>query len=76
MANRNDLPRGQSVAAISTLAYSGFLAGPPLLGWFAEATSLRALFMVVMLLCLVVVVFAQAAEAAGKIEEERATVVV
>lgn len=75
-ANRKDLPRGQSVAAISTLAYSGFLAGPPILGWFAEATSLRTMFLVVMLLCLIVVVFAQAATGAGVVEEERAAVTV
>jgi len=73
-ANRDDLPRGQSVAAISTLAYSGFLAGPPMLGWFAEATSLRAMFLVVMLLCLLVVFFAQAATGAGVVEEERAAI--
>jgi fucose permease len=70
--NRKDLPRGQSVAGISTLAYSGFLAGPPMLGWFAEATSLRAMFVIVTLLCFVVVIFAQAAEGAGAIEDEQA----
>jgi fucose permease len=75
-ANRADLPRGQSVAAISTLAYSGFLAGPPMLGWFAEATSLRSMFVIVTLLCLVVVIFARAARGAGVVEKDRTPITV
>jgi fucose permease len=43
-----------------------------MLGWFAEATSLRAMFVIVTLLCFVVVIFAQAAEGAGAIEDEQA----
>jgi MFS family permease len=69
-ANRRDLPRGQSVAAISTLAYTGFLAGPPVLGWFAQLTSLRTMFGVIALLCALVVVIAGAVDGAGEIMEE------
>ena len=70
------LPAGPRLAAISTLAYSGFLAGPPILGWFAEATSLRVMFLVVVLLCLNVVIFARAASGAGVVEEERVAITV
>jgi MFS family permease len=68
-ANRRDLPRGQSVAGISTLAYTGFLAGPPILGWFAEATSLRAMFGLIVVLLTLVIVFAGAVKGAGEISE-------
>lgn len=33
---------GPAIAQVSTLGYLGFLAGPPLLGFVAEATSLKA----------------------------------
>ncbi|MCC6704792.1 MAG: MFS transporter [Thermomicrobiales bacterium] len=73
-ANRRDLPRGQSVAAISSLAYTGFLAGPPILGWFAEATSLRTMFGVIVLLCVLAAVMAGAAKGAGEIIVETSPV--
>jgi hypothetical protein len=28
---------------VATVGYGGFLAGPPILGWLAELTSLRAM---------------------------------
>jgi MFS family permease len=57
-----DIPRGTAVAAVATLGYSGFLAGPPLLGWLAEWTSLRLALMVVVLLAALIVVLAGAAQ--------------
>lgn len=33
---------GPAIAAVTTVGYTGFLVGPPLLGWLAEAVSLRA----------------------------------
>ncbi len=38
---------GQALAAVSTVGFAGFLAGPPLVGFLAEATSLRWSFAVV-----------------------------
>ena len=34
------LPAGPAIALISILGYTGFLAGPPAIGWVAEATTL------------------------------------
>ena len=39
--NHPSVPRGPAVAAVATMGYSGFLAGPPALGFVAEASSLR-----------------------------------
>lgn len=32
---------GRAVAMVATIGYSGFLVGPPVLGWFAKLTSLE-----------------------------------
>jgi MFS family permease len=40
-----------SLAAVSTLGYTGFLAGPPLIGLLAEASDLRVALALVCLLC-------------------------
>jgi hypothetical protein len=43
------LPPGQGLAAVTTVGYSGFLAGPPVIGVVAEVTGLpRALGLVVL----------------------------
>lgn len=39
-----NLPAGAGIAGVATLGYSGFLAGPPIIGLLAEATSLRVSF--------------------------------
>jgi fucose permease len=38
-----------AIAAVTTVGYSGFIWSPPLLGWVAEAFSLRATMFVVVL---------------------------
>jgi MFS family permease len=50
---------GPDLAAVSTVGYVGFLAGPPLIGWLADASSLRAALAVVCGLCLVAAVSAR-----------------
>ncbi len=55
-ADRPGISRGRAVAAIATMGYTGFLAGPPLLGWVAEATSLRLALGIVVLLAGAIVV--------------------
>ena len=69
-ANKPGLAQAHSVAAISALAYSGFLMGPPILGWFAEATSLRVMFGVIAGLCALVIFIADAVKGAGVVTEE------
>lgn len=39
-----NLAPGVGIAGVATLGYSGFLAGPPIIGLVAEATSLRVSF--------------------------------
>ena len=41
-ADEPGVPTGPALAATSSLGYLGFLAGPPLIGFLAQATSLRA----------------------------------
>lgn len=47
------VPAGQGIAAVTTVSYLGFLAGPPFIGLLADATSLRASLAGVALLGLV-----------------------
>lgn len=48
VTNHPEIPRGRAIASVVTLGYSGFVFGPPILGWIAQETSLRlALFLVV-----------------------------
>ena len=39
-----------AIAAVSTIGFLGFLAGPPIIGFIAEATNLRLSFVVIALL--------------------------
>jgi MFS family permease len=41
---------GVALAAVSTIGYLGFLAGPPMIGFIAEAASLRVSFSVIAVL--------------------------
>jgi len=41
------MPPGMALAAVSTIGYLGFLAGPPLIGFVAQATSLRISFSII-----------------------------
>lgn len=41
---------GVALAAVSTIGYLGFLAGPPMIGFIAEAASLRVSFTVIAIL--------------------------
>lgn len=44
------LSPGVALAAVSTIGYLGFLLGPPLIGFVAEATSLRISFSIIALM--------------------------
>jgi len=51
---------GAAIAAVATLGYGGFLAGPPLLGLLAQAVTLRVALGVVALLCLTIALLGNA----------------
>jgi MFS family permease len=55
---------GAALAAVSTVGYLGFLAGPPLIGSLADASSLRAALSLVAALCLVAAVASRRVRAA------------
>jgi MFS family permease len=46
-AARDDVPAAAAIAAVTTTGYVGFLAGPPLVGLVAHATSLRVSLLIV-----------------------------
>ena len=45
---------GAAIASVSTLGYSGFLLGPPVLGLVAEYTSMASVFLILMLLTAII----------------------
>lgn len=57
-ANDPDLPQAQAIARVATLSYGGMLLGPPIIGFLAAATDLRAAFGVLGLLAVVTVLLA------------------
>ena len=59
--NHPTIPRGQAVAAVATMGYSGFLAGPPVLGFIAEGSSLRVALFVIALLSAAIVILSPVA---------------
>ena len=48
--NYPGIASGTGIAAVASIGYAGFLAGPPLIGFLAEATSLRIAFCSIVLL--------------------------
>jgi MFS family permease len=55
---------GRGVAAVVTMGYSGFLAGPPLVGMVAEFTNLSAALGLTVVAALIIAAMATAARAA------------
>ncbi len=62
--NHPTVPAGRAVASVATVGYGGFLAGPPILGWLAELTSLRAMMGFIVLLAALTAVLANATRSA------------
>ena len=48
---------GMAITAVSSLGFMGFLIGPPLIGFIAEASSLRGSFLALTLMSCAVIVF-------------------
>lgn len=55
---------GRGIAAVTTLGYTGFLSGPPLIGFVAQVTSLTAALFLTVIAALIIAVFARAVKAA------------
>jgi fucose permease len=62
--NQPTVSAGRAVASVATVGYGGFLAGPPVLGWLAELTSLRATMALVVLLAVLTAALANATRSA------------
>jgi predicted MFS family arabinose efflux permease len=56
VGRQNVMPEHAGVSAVTTLGYAGILAGPALIGFVAQGTSLSAAFLLLMLLQLFVAV--------------------
>ena len=56
--NRARSGAGNAIAAMATLGYGGFLVGPPVVGWFAQASSLRISLGLIVVLALTIAVMA------------------
>jgi hypothetical protein len=53
-ANTPGIAPGVALAAVSTAGYTGFLAGPPCIGFLAQATSLPVALALLVVLGLVI----------------------
>ncbi len=62
--NHPTVSAGRAVASVATVGYGGFLAGPPILGWLAELTSLRAMMALIVLLAVLTAALANATRSA------------
>jgi MFS family permease len=51
--NVKDLPPGVGIAMVTTVGYSGFMVGPPVIGFLADAFTLRYALLLVVVLFLV-----------------------
>jgi MFS family permease len=57
---------GRGIAAVTTLGYAGFLAGPPLIGFAAEFVGLPMALGLMVIAILIIAAFARAAGAADR----------
>jgi predicted MFS family arabinose efflux permease len=72
-ADQPGVSTGPALAAVSSLGYLGFLAGPPIIGAIAQVTSLRAACGVLVLAGLVVLMLAPSAGAHPRSERAMAS---
>jgi MFS family permease len=55
-AGQPGISAGVGLAAVTTVGYTGFLGGPPLIGFVADRTSLRVALSLISFLCLAIAV--------------------
>ena len=55
---------GRGIAAVTTLGYSGFLLGPPLIGFVAQVSDLTTALFLTVVAALIIAVFARSVQAA------------
>ena len=55
---------GRGIAAVTTLGYSGFLCGPPLIGFVAQVSDLTTALFLTVIAALIIAVFARSAGSA------------
>lgn len=55
---------GRGIAAVTTLGYTGFLSGPPIIGFVAQVTSLTAALFLTVIAALIIAVFARSVKPA------------
>lgn len=55
---------GRGIAAVTTLGYAGFLAGPPLIGFAAQVTSLPAALFLTVIAALIIAFYSRSVQAA------------
>lgn len=55
---------GRGIAAVTTLGYSGFLLGPPLIGFLAQVSSVATALFLTVFAALIIAVFARSVRAA------------
>lgn len=60
------LPPGTAIASVSTLGYGGLLLGPPLIGFIAHASTLRAGFGLLAVLAVLIIVLAGSVRAQAR----------
>lgn len=53
-----EVPPGQAIASVATLAYGAMLMGPPLIGFIAQISSLRVSFALIGLMALLIALLA------------------
>jgi len=59
-ASDGTMARGAAIASVATLGYGAFMLGPPLIGFIADATSIRLAFGLLAAFAVLIVIFAKA----------------
>ncbi len=67
------IPSGRGVAAVATIGYTGFLAGPPLLGLLARVTSIQASLLIVAVLIAIIAPFTPALDKSKRRADDHET---
>jgi MFS family permease len=58
-ANDKNMSQGAAIASVATLGYGGMLIGPLLIGFIAEATSIKTSFLIFPILALLIIVLSK-----------------